>query len=151
MCIQLIETLFFIFYTVTQFNRTLYPDGVRIYKQLSDKSAPRVETGADTDGVPFGIAAAYDNGALSYSWTVNTRNSRISGNGAVVSVIPSFTATDTDPTLDVEVTLNPVGVSSTAVLTLLGQHTRTHIHTHQQQQHLSPPLHRSSKHYSFSI
>ena len=137
-------------YTVIQFNRTLYPDGVRIYKQLSDKSAPRVEFSPNTDGVPFGIAAAYDNDELSYGWRVNTRNSRISGSGAVVSIIPSFTATDTDPTLDVEVMLNPVGVSSTAVLTLLGQHTHTHTHTHQQQ-HLSPPLHRSSNHYSFSI
>ena len=114
---------------VTQFNRTLYPNGVRIYKPLTDKSAPRVDIGADTDGVPFGVGVAYDGGQLSFSWSVNSRPSRVDGSGAVVAITPSFSNDDMDPTLDVRVSVNPEGQitqSSTAILTLLGQHTHTH-------------------------
>ena len=118
---------------VTQFNRTLYPNGVRIYKQLTDKSAPRVDIGADTDGVPFGIGVAYDGGELSFTWRVNGRFSRVDGDGAVAVVTPSLTDEDMDPTLEVQVTIIPEGQgtqTSSANLTLLGQHTRTHTHTH---------------------
>ena len=117
---------------MTQFNGTLYPNGVRIYKQLTDKSAPRVDIGADTDGVPFGVGVAYDGGRLSFSWSVNDRPSRVDGNGAVVAITPSFSNDDMNPTLEVRVTIIPEGQSSqfsTAILTLLGQHTHTHTHT----------------------
>ena len=116
----------FILPVVTQFNRTLYPNGVRIYKPLTDKSALLVDIGADTSGVPFGIGAAYDSDSLSFSWAVNGRPTRIDGNGVVVAITPSFTITDMDTTLDVKVTVNHLGqTSSTAVLTLLGTHTHT--------------------------
>ena len=115
---------------MTAFDVSMYPNGVRVSKQLTNRTAPRVAVGATlpkSDLIAFGTGLAYGgSGTFVHSWRVDGRPERVSNDGSVGSVTPSFLdADDNDPLL--EVTLTVVAGSGPAIplvayLHLLGQH-----------------------------
>ena len=114
------------FPTVESFNQTVYPpNGVRVYKPLTNKTAPR---DGDYD-VVFGTPAAYG-GRLLYTWLLNGYQGVISPFGAIGILTLSDLDENIDPLIKVEVILNPsTNQELVAYLHLLGKHqcTCTHV------------------------
>ena len=117
------------FPTVESFNQTVYPpNGVRVYKPLTNKTAPR---DGDYD-VVFGTAAAYG-GRLLYTWLLNEDQGVIRPFGAIGILTLSDLDENIDPLIKVEVILNPsTNQELVAYLHLLGKHqcTCTHVSKH---------------------
>ena len=116
------------FPTVTSFNQTVYPpNGVRVYKQLTNKTAPR---DGDYD-VVFGTAVAYGGSEqLFYIWFLNGRQGVIRTFGAISILTLSDLDENTDPLIKIEVFLAPsTNQELVAYLHLLGKHqcTCTHV------------------------
>ena len=103
------------------------PNGVRVYKQLTNKTAPR---DGDYD-VVFGTAAAYGGSeTITYSWTLNGRQLGINPEGSVGVIVLSNLPDNIDPPIKVEMTLIPsTNQELVAYLHLLGKHqcTCTHV------------------------
>ena len=116
---------------MTEFDVNVHPNGVRVSKQLTNKTAPRVASDAvltDLDLIAFGTGLAYG-GTMTFfhTWTVNGRtDNRVNNDGSVGSVRPSFLLVDDDnPLLRVTLTVAPdPGITLEAYLHLLGQHFR---------------------------
>ena len=111
------------------FNQTVYPpNGVRVYKPLTNKTAPR---DGDYD-VVFGTAAAYG-GRLLHIWLLNEDQGVINPLGAIGILTLSDLDENIDPLIKVEVILNPsTNQELVAYLHLLGKHqcTCTHVSKH---------------------
>ena len=94
--------------SVTSFNETLYPNGLRIYKELEDKSALVVPSTDMDTVVTFSIVAARE-GRLRYGWELDNAQSdpRLIGASTrpFVAVRPEFRDGDTTPEIRVEVFL----------------------------------------------
>ena len=89
------------FPTVESFNQTVYPpNGVRVYKQLTNKTAPQ---DGDYD-VVFGTAAAYG-GRLLYAWLLIGEQGVISPLGAIGILTLSDLDENIDPLIKIEVIL----------------------------------------------
>ena len=108
------------------FNQTMYPpNGVRVYKQLTNKTAPR-------DGnydVVFGIAAAFG-GRLLYAWLLDGRQEVIRPFTTIGILTLSDLDENIDPLIKVELILTPsTNQELVAYLHLLGKHqcTCTHV------------------------
>ena len=103
--LPLILLCIFVLPTVESFNQTMYPpNGVRVYKPLTNKTAPR---DGDYD-VVFGTAAAYGGrGLLLHTWLLNGRQSGILLEGSVGILTLSGLPNNIDPLIKVEVTLDP--------------------------------------------
>ena len=105
------------------------PDGIKVYKPLTSRTVPRVAYDADVPAssplrVVFGTAIAHNSTTpLIFSWRVNDRTGgRVSPGETVASILPSFTAEDTDSVLNVELIVSPdPDEELEATLTLLGQ------------------------------
>ena len=118
----------YILLTVESFNQTIYPpNGVRVYKQLTNRTAPR-------DGdyeVAFATAAAYGGSeAILFLWRLNGRQSGIKPEGSVGIIDLSNLPDNIDTLIKVEVTLTPsTNQELVAYLHLLGKHqcTCTHV------------------------
>ena len=116
------------FPTVESFNQTVYPpNGVRVYKPLTNKTAPR-------DGnydVVFGTAAAYGGSdQLFYAWLLNGRQEVIRTFATIGILTLSDLDENIDPLIKVEVILTPsTNQELVAYLHLLGKHqcTCTHV------------------------
>ena len=125
--------------TVDEFDVSEYPEGVRIYKPLTNKTAPRVAIDAeDLQPVVFGTGIAFGGGRTLRAWSVNGRDDRVSGRGAVGEVLPVSLEADDSLILEVELVITP-NISEpletlVAYLHLLGHYTihvyHTHTHTH---------------------
>ena len=117
-------TIFDSFPTVESFNQTVYPpNGVRVYKPLTNKTAPR---DGDYD-VVFGIAAAYGGSdQLFYTWLSNGRQGEINPFGNIGILALSNLPDTIDPLIEVEVILSPpTNQELVAYLHLLGKHQCT--------------------------
>ena len=94
-------------FAVTSFNETEYPNGLRIYKELEDKSALVVPSEDMETMVTFSIVAAR-NGSLFYSWRLpdNENDNRLTlTTRPFASVRPIFLDGDTTPTIRVRASL----------------------------------------------
>ena len=114
------------FPTVESFNQTVYPpNGVKVYKQLINKTAPR---DGDYD-VVFGTAAAYG-GRLLYTWLLEGHGQGvIRAFGAIGILTLSDLDENSDPLIKAEVVLTPsTNQELVAYLHLLGKHQCTCIH-----------------------
>ena len=116
------------FPTVESFNQTVYPpNGVRVYKQLTNKTAPR---DGDYD-VVFGTAAAYvGSEAIRHLWTLNDIEGGIQPAGPIGVIDLNDLPGNIDPLIKVEVILTPsTNQELVAYLHLLGKHqcTCTHV------------------------
>ena len=109
------------------------PDGIKIYKPLTDRSASRVAFDASAPAssplrVAFGTGIAY-NGTMDFTqtWEVTNRPTgvRVTGTGPVGSVLPSFGPSDTELVLRIRLIVAPrpdeQDTQLEATLTLLGQ------------------------------
>ena len=119
--------MYVIMCVVTEFDPSVYPNGVRIYKQLTNKTAPRIEFDRNTpiaDRVAFGTGIA-SSVAFTRQWDVNGRGNRVSNDGAVGSVIPSYEGDDESSLLNVTLLVIADSLELFAYLHLLGEHHHT--------------------------
>ena len=118
---------------VSVFDENMYPNGVRIYKPLTNKTAPRVALDAIDPVVVFGTGVAYDGTGGSersfLDWKLNDGlGGRLTSGGPVASVIPRFSdVNDDDHHLKVQLTVFPTlpePMDLVAYLLLLGNKSR---------------------------
>ena len=96
----------------------------RVYKPLTNKTAPKVDflSAQDDDKVLFGTGMAY-NGFYVREWTVNEGINRVTPNGAVALITPSFLPDDDRNPLEVRLLVHPPPeIELVAYLYLLGQY-----------------------------
>ena len=112
------------FPAVESFNQTLYPpNGVKVYKELTNKTAPR----DGDDDVVFGAPAAYGGSEqLFYSWLLNGEQGVIRSLAAIGILTLSDLDENIDPLIKIEVILSqPTNQELVAYLHLLGKHQCT--------------------------
>ena len=113
--------------TVTSFSETVYPNGLRIYKELEDKSALVVSSADLETMVTFSIVVASVD-LLGYSWRLDGLNDSrlIPSVRPFASVRPIFLDDDRTPTIRVEASLffsDIITQTHSANLHLLGMST----------------------------
>ena len=92
--------------TVDEFDVSEYPEGVRIYKPLTNKTAPRVAIDAvNPQPVVFGTGIAFGGGRTIRAWSVNGKDDRVIGRGAVGEVVPVSLEGDDSLILEVELVI----------------------------------------------